>query len=447
MDASPQDSGVVSDSTVFDASREDAAALDATTQDVFTDRADSSPSDSRVDASDDAERGWDRLVATPNTWIYRARDAYRDRAMAMRVGHNDEVEVFRALGTAIPSVNNVPSSAHLLWRGQLDFQSPDAPVWYAAFGHKPTFVDRGGGDQYVRFVNGLPTNYETEPGQLTPPVARGEILHVVHLFRTMPGASYEALLASPAYKDRGGDGSQIQVLHSSTNLFGRSGAVTTWGEDNIVELLYRANGDVRVSVNGDMVLSGNIPDLPTTGFVECVMGTNSHITSHHFRALIMRRGAEFSADELAMIRSVTDALWPRGRRPTFPYLDGQFRNNYATWNATTKTFAPAVGTFTGGSGTAGAHRFQWYYWTDPGPASTWPRNNKLDYHRPFPGPRGQLASLVRADYEAGNSFGNPVIFTQPGQRTVSVMRVVTPVDSAGVEGEPLPGAWYPDENP
>jgi hypothetical protein len=321
-------------------------------------------------------------------------------------------------------------------------------VWYSSFGRKPTFVDRGGGDEYVRLINGLPTNYETEPGSLSAPVARGEAFHAVHLFRAMPGASYEGLLAAiAAYKDRAGDGQQVQVSMGSTTLVGRSGAVARWGEDNIVEIVYRANGDVELSLNGAVVLTGNLPSLPMSGFTEFVLGTNSHVSANHFRAIIMRRGGTFSPGELATIRAVSDGLWPRGRMPRFPYLDGQYRNDWRDFDAATKTWRPGVGAFSGGSGSPGTHVFQWYYWSVPAASAVWPRTDKLDYHVAVPGPRGQLATLTRTDYEAGNRFGNPVIFTAPGTRQVFVMRVVTPVDSAGVRGEPLVGFWAPDETP
>jgi hypothetical protein len=402
---------------------------------------------STIDAGATLDAGsWAEIEAMPGTWIYRARDAYTDAAQTQRVGNNDEISSFRASGTGIPSVNDVAGVANLQWLGSTDFQSPNAPVYYASFGHKPTFVDRGNGDEYVRFLNGLPTDYGTEPGSLTPALARGEDFHLVQLFRTMPGASYEGLLSAlGSYKDRYGD--KLYVAYNNTELFGTAGKVTRWGEDNIVEIIYRANGTIEMSLNGEVVLSGSLPGLTTMGFTEFALGTNSHITSHHFRAIVMRAGGLFTATELDTIRRVSNTLWPRGVKPNFPYLDGQFRNNWLDWKDTTKSWEPGIGTFSGGNGVAGTPLYQWYYWTDPGAGTPWPRGNCLDYHLPLPGLQGQGPTLNRADYSAGNTFGNPVIFAEPGQQKVRVMRVVTPRDSVGTLGEPLAGDWAIDQSP
>ena len=69
----------------------------------------------------------------------------------------------------------------------------------------------------------------------------------------------------------------------------------------------------------------------------------------------------------------------------------------------------------------------------------------VDSHLPIPG--ATSPSLTRTNYEAGNAAGNPVIFDNPGDASISVKRVITPRNSAGTEGEPLAGGWAPDNIP
>lgn len=380
---------------------------------------------------------WAELMALPGMhWVYRASESYEDLEHTIAVATGVSPLSFKALG------NNIPNVSDLDWQASLDYTTEQ--VWYKNFGPRPAYVDRGAGDQYVRFVNGLASNYESQPGQLSPWEGAGEDFHLIHCFRPMPGASFEGSIGSLSWKNKAGNGNQITLLYSGeTDAVGPDGKIAIWGQDNIVEMRVFANGDVELWLNGESIIETTFAGIVTGGIKELILGTNSHVMAKHFRAVFIKRGAHFSSDELATIYANTDALWPRGAFPNFPYLDGQYANVSTSWNGGTKTWAPPTGTFSGGNGVEGEHLYQWYYWRSND--STFNYNNKLDAHLPIPGATG--ATLTRTDYEAGNAAGNPVIFDNPGSGEVSVMRLVTPRDSTGLEGERLPGQWALDNIP
>ncbi len=109
----------------------------------------------------------------------------------------------------------------------------------------------------------------------------------------------------------------------------------------------------------------------------------------------------------------------------------------------TRTWAPSTGTFSGGNGEEGAHSYQWFYWDADDPIFN--EDNPLRSHLPIPG--ATQATLTRTDYEAGNAFGNEVVFDDVHDGHVRVMRLITPVDSGGAAGEPLVGGWAYDNIP
>jgi hypothetical protein len=394
-----------------------------------------SDSGADMDVGTDPEILWAELLALDGMhWAYRARNTYTDGGA--QTSGNDPVLFFQAIG------NNIPTPSTLEWKGGYDYSVEQ--VWYADFGPRPAYIDRGGGDQYVRFINGLASNFETEPGQLSPREAMGEDFHFIHCFRTMPGAHYEgSVTGGLSWKDRMGDGEQIGLAVQSDFVLGPSGKVTRWGEDNIVDIRLWANGDAEFWLNGERIIEHNFPSLVEKGLHEFILGTNSHVMSNHFRAAMFKRGGLFTEAELAVIYDKTHALWPRGQLPSFPYLDGAYPNRSTTWNRDTKTWAPSTGGFSGGNGEEGAHRYQWYYWDRN--ATVFSRDNPLRSHLPIPG--ATHATLTRTDYEAGNTRGHEVIFDDLHDGHVRVMRLITPLDSSGAEGESLSGAWAHDNIP
>jgi hypothetical protein len=131
-----------------------------------------------------------------------------------------------------------------------------ATISFSSLGPRPTDVDRGGGDEYVRFLNGLASNFEMGP----------------------------------------------------------SGKITEWGEDNIIEIRLFANGDAAFWLNGERIIEHSYPDLVETGLHEFILGTNSHVMSNHFRAAIFKRGNHFTEAELA-VSSRVSPTW-MGHTPT-----------------------------------------------------------------------------------------------------------------------------------
>ncbi len=162
-------------------------------------------------------------------WVYRAQDAYLDLEHTQAVSSGDAVLSFAASG------NNIPTVSDLDWTAGLDYT--EQQLWYKGLGPRPAYFDHGNGDEYVNFVNGMATDFESQPGQLSPWEATGDF-HLIHCFRSMPGAHYEAGLGGSGivWKDRSGL-NQIKVL-VGTNAwaYGPTGKVTVWGQDNIVEL-------------------------------------------------------------------------------------------------------------------------------------------------------------------------------------------------------------------
>lgn len=373
---------------------------------------------------------WEELLALDGVnWAYRARDSKSD-ADGTSAASGDAVVSISAAGNDIPSVNEL---------AYLGKNYSSMQLYYAKLGASPTFVNRGDGDEYIRFINGPASNYETNPGQLHPYEAVEEDFHMIHLFRAMPGASYEVIISgSVAWKDRSGDGHQIQFYAPGvvSAALGPSGAVTVMGTDNIVDIrLFAASGIAEFRLNGDLLVTTAYSN--TTGMPELTLGTKSHVMANHFRAMFINRGAHFNETELVSIGAKTDRLWPRGELPTFPYLSDAYTNRATTWDSTQYIWSPVVSGFSGGNGVEGYHMFQWYYWdkTLAVPAGlTFTENNPLRSHLAIPGATG--ASLNRSAY--------PDVFVRPGDGSVRIMRVVTPRDSNGMEGELLVGEWAYD---
>jgi hypothetical protein len=272
----------------------------------------------------------------------------------------------------------------------------------------------------------------------------GEDFHFVHCFRTMPGAHYEGSVTGGfSWKDRMGDGNQIGLAVAGYDfVLGPSGKVTKWGQDNLVEIRLFADGDAEFWLNGERIIEHSFPDLVQTGLHEFILGTNSHVMSNHFRAVMFKRSSHFTEAELEVIYDTTHALWPRDRFPSFPYLEGAYTNIATPWDGNTKTWAPPTGTFSGGNGEEGTHQYQWYYWDANDPVLS---DNSLRSHLPIPG--ATQAMLTRTDYETGNAFGQEVIFDEPHDGHVRVMRLITPTDSGGAQGESLAGSWAYDNIP
>ncbi len=204
-----------------------------------------------------------------------------------------------------------------------------------------------------------------------------------------------------------------------------------------------AHGDAEFWLNGERIIEHSYPNLVESGLHEFIVGTNSHVMSNHFRAAMFKRGGHFTEAELEVIYDTTHALWPRGQFPSFPYLDGAYPNTAITWNRDTKTWEPSTGTFSGGKGEEGTHQYQWYYWDSNDPIFL--HDNPLRSHLPIPG--ATEATLTRTDYEAGNPFGHEVIFDDVHDGHVWVMRLITPADTSGTQGESLTGGWAYDNIP
>eukprot|EP00592_Proboscia_alata_P015432 CAMPEP_0194395966 /NCGR_PEP_ID=MMETSP0174-20130528/124714_1 /TAXON_ID=216777 /ORGANISM="Proboscia alata, Strain PI-D3" /LENGTH=785 /DNA_ID=CAMNT_0039191957 /DNA_START=5 /DNA_END=2363 /DNA_ORIENTATION=- len=375
------------------------------------------------------DRLWPRGEMPTFPYLSAATPTEPPRGTALFIG--DAVVSISAAGNDIPSVNEL----EYLGKNYSSMQ-----LYYAELESSPTFVDRGGGDEYIRFFNGPASNYETNPGQLSPREALEEDFHLIHLFRAMPGARYEgSITGGISWKDRAGDGQQIQFFApgATAAALGPSGAVTVMGMDNIVDVrLFAAKSIAEFRLNGDLLITTDTFSN-TTGISKLVLGTNSHVMANHFRAVFINRGAHFTNTELASIEAKTDRLWPRGEMPTFPYLSAAHTNRATTWDRTLYIWSPEVSGFSGGNGVEGNHRFQWYYWDQtlaPPAGNTFTEDNPLRSHLAIPGATG--ASLHRS--------AHPDVFVRPGDGSVRIMRVVTPRDSDGTEGELLVGEWAYD---
>ncbi len=353
-------------------------------------------------------------------WGVSASNAYEDAKLTVQVSDGSAVEAFMGFGNDMPD----PSNLYLV--------SPDFVVedlWFGNEGVKSRYWDKGAYDRFLNIHNTIHISYETNPGQVSG--LSGDT-DQVYMFRLWHGTFWEAVGLGLKWM-----GNDTFVFYGHNGEAFTSAPVTPrFGTDYMLRLTYKTSDlSIKVYLNGEEIISDNL--VAPLDIREFSIGTNSHPLAQHFRFYGLKRG-EFTDAELATLENNSNRLWPRGQKPSFPYIDGVGSGVYTDFDRETNAWTLPAGeriNFVGGSGEPGAHLYQWYYWNPDLDADG--GSGPLDRHFPFVG--ATTVTLDRDDYKAA---GEP-FHGHEGDGFNRVFCVITPVDSQGVQGVALRSTiWY-----
>lgn len=394
---------------------------------------------------------WDEITGFAD-FYYESWDTYKtsDDLFNAPANHGDGV------GSWKPKGRGVIANCSLVWEPS-ELGQPNIPFGYQWWAPKDSgitrslFYDRGGWDRYVHIPNGFPQRWQSYPGWTD----LSDTHDFIYIFRRMPGNVFETLFSNIKIFDKGRVGYYIpkssypDVTRSpgGTAVYGdlfageyvssKENLAPKEGEDAVLRIQRDfASGQIRVWINDqriiDFVAKPSI-DLKN----EFTLGTSAHPLDHHSRALLIKNNGKFSDAEYDKILANTGVIWPRGRKPEFPYLDGvhafkghlHFKTEANTWEV-----RPIIdnAVFTGGSGVPGTHTIQWYYWN--------PKIGSTKFRRHLPIEGAVDFTLDRDDY---NKPGQP-FYGHEGDGHNLVFFVVTPFDDQGVAGESIRSAFVSD---
>lgn len=347
-------------------------------------------------------------------WGVSASTAYEDADLTVQVTDGSPVEAFLGFGNDMPD----PSNLYLV---SPDFVTED--LWFGNDGVKSIYWDKGDYDRFLNIHNTLHISYETNPGQVSG--LSGDT-DQIYMFRLWHGTFWEALGLGLKWM---GDKTLVFYGHNG-EVFESVPIEPNFGTDYTLRLLYKTSDlSIKVYLNGEEIISDNL--VAPRDIREFAIGTNSHPLAQHFRFYGMKKGA-FTVDELATLEDNANRLWPRGQKPTFPYIDGIASGVYTDFDPETNAWTLPAGDrihFVGGSGEPGDHLYQWYYWNPD--LDTEGGTGPLDRHRAFPG--ATTVTLDRDDYKAvGEAF-----YGHEGDDFNRIFCVITPMDSEGVQGLPF----------
>ncbi|MBL7714434.1 MAG: hypothetical protein JNL01_03135 [Bdellovibrionales bacterium] len=315
-----------------------------------------------------------------------------------------------------------------------------ANVWYGfdnGYSHYREYSDY---DRFVDIRNGLGPSFESSPGTVSG--WDGDI-DQVYAFRLWHGIFNEAIGIDLKWMSD----YRFEFTAQNGSKFYSSVIYPVFGTDYLLRVRHEGT-QVKAWLNSDLIMDFTVSAPQTRA--EFKIATNSHPLGHHFRFWGAKKGS-FTDAEIAIIEETTQALWPRGSFPSFPYIRGISETHYTNFNSTTNVWTIPSGSnyrgipiqFQGGSGTPGTHLYQWYYadldsiTADCGAAA----QNYLDCHFPLVGATGP--SVDRDDYAGvGGPFNG-----REGVGDFQVFCVVTPVDSTGTQGLPVILTPYFDNVP
>jgi len=374
-----------------------------------------------IDTEDDATK--DELFGQMQAvvdWGVSASHAYEDAELTVQVSDGSPVEAFKGFGNDMPNLSN-------LYLVSPDFMVED--LWFGHEGVKSRYWDKGAYDRFLNIQNTLHISYETDPGQVSG--LSGDT-DQVYMFRLWHGTFYEAVamhlkwMGDDTFVFYGGNGEVFKSAPIKPDL----------GTDYMLRLTYKTSDlSIKVYLNGEEIISDHL--VAPRDIREFAIGTNSHPLAQHFRFYGLKRG-EFTDAELATLENNSNRLWPRGRKPSFPYIDGIGSGAHTDFDPETNAWTLPPGGrihFVGGSGEPGVHLYQWYYWNPDLDADG--GSGPLDRHRPFVG--ATTVTLDRDDYKA---VGEP-FHGHEGDAFNRVFCVIKPADSEGVQGVALRTIiWY-----
>lgn len=309
------------------------------------------------------QAAWDAIVALADyghgvmSATSGGGGCYKETSVTNLCANGDECMGLKAFG------NLQPTALKLIYKGNLALTPSNALIWWKDFGNTtslaPLYIDRGGGDKYLRMLNG-PVNtsyYETDPGSISPNVVHP--VDFIMAFRYVPHTPDEGVnriktLGSTVATER------ISAIDGYTpNLTTANGVTYNYYIDNILRVLVRADGTWQIWVNGVSKATGTGGTFSTN---EWIWGTSSHVQQCHMRYNLVKFG-EFSSTDIASIYANSQTIWP-WQKPSYPFLTEVYYGDNSTFDGTAKAWTVGLGktpVFTGGTGTAGTHKYLWYW--------------------------------------------------------------------------------------
>lgn len=296
---------------------------------------------------------------------------YSDAALTTDAVNGNNVLAIKAFGNNPGSVVNMPHA------NPTGFPVSSALVWWKDIsGSSSITATLKVYDKFERFIDiknaPLGVNqWETNPGSLSS----NKVNPVDCIFELAysPGVSYESLAVPLLWKDEGG------VLRVGGMLTSQA---TPYYTRNIYRFKIDGSGNGQVWLNGVSIFTTTGQSYSTNEFT---LGTNSHTPFSKFYCSFTNFGTNgYSNDQVSDIYSKLNVIWPTGN-PSYPVLTDMWQGGFNSWNGTAwqpgRTYTPV---FTGGTGTAGTHLYQWYYW-DANDATLFPSaDQELTNHRQIP---------------------------------------------------------------
>jgi len=345
---------------------------------------------------------------------------YADTALTTEATNNVPVLGIKAFGASPGSIVTMPhpnptgfpanSAATLLWfKNETGASSAIAAIF-----------DRGDLDKSLRIHNGaLGLNeWETNPGSLSP--AKTKPIDCIFTLRYTPGVQYEGLIF-PSWYDNGGN---FTIFGMATS----HGVAAYYYQTIIVRAKIDGAGNGEVWINGVSVHTQAGADFNTT---EITVGTNSHTPFIYFyNSVTSFAVGGFTAPQVTSIMTNLAIVAPLGL-PTYPILTkcvGIGINQYmgSGWNPSYHNGVDQVPVFTGGSGVAGTHRYQWYYFVTGQPTLFPSADGLLSNHRQVPSSI-DLTTLSTGDSLDSLTVDGVNIMSAPVSYAVSTAATVTAI--------------------
>ncbi len=263
--------------------------------------------------------------------------AFKEQSFTTRATLNNDVVLgLQAFGSNPFSVTTLPftgtvlnKSAYNVWSNNRNSSTFLAPY----------LVDRGGFDKWLQFHNSVigSANFETNAGSISPAMARP--IDIVFGLRFIPRISFES---SGLFKDQGG----IIRFSATSGALDASVGFNNY-EDQVIRVFIDGAGNWTIWKNDVSIGTGVGANLTES---EVLIGTVSHVMEHHFRYLMFKRGAAFTAGELTTIYTNSQSLWAWAK-PNYPLIDNLYQGGFGILSG--NLYIPGNGrstTFTGGNG-------------------------------------------------------------------------------------------------
>jgi hypothetical protein len=299
------------------------------------------------------------LIQTPFFTTYGRGGAFKETGLTNEARlDKDDILALRGIGNAIPNVPN------LLFVGAAPLKSGN-PVWNNGLNPNSTLnatylVNRDNlfaannqnlFDRWLQFNNSTigNSNFESNPGSISPTITHP--INVIIGLRYTNKVEYET---NTFFKDQGPN---IRVDVTSGSL-DTSTPFDAW-QDQVIEFNIDGSGNWQIWKNNVSIATGTGATLSRT---ELFLGTVSHVMQAHNRFIAYKFGGAFSASAREIIYRNAQICWP-WTKPSFPYITNLHQGGFGSFAG--NTYTPGNGrttTFTGGTGVAGTHGYQYFYY-------------------------------------------------------------------------------------